>query len=405
MSFTGLIRTYLVAIALLPPVLMMAVVYFYSERQQELAYRQRAAEDLQKLVRYRSLFRQELVGTLERVLASSWFILSVHAVRSGGVGAISVDAQQFDLDFLELLDSSNIVLGSSHRPGLVGEKMELYDALDPSEQVVLQETVEYDIKGRHAALTGLAVGEQEFRLYGGLYLSRRFQPTANQIVRGTTAVIYSDDPGGESRRFSGMEFGSLYQSENTYEAVLSGGGEIGFHMIARFEPTEMTPVFNSFMNVVGLVALVSVLGAIALGVYISGRARREIDNLVDAFTRVAAGDLSTAVMAYEEGEFAQLADSFSEMMQKLRDSQNKLATSEKIAAWQTMARKIAHEIKNPLTPIGISVDDLRRSHQQKLPHFDQTVESSTRMIRSEVDRLCRLLDQFESFARMIPPVI
>jgi nitrogen fixation/metabolism regulation signal transduction histidine kinase len=142
---------------------------------------------------------------------------------------------------------------------------------------------------------------------------------------------------------------------------------------------------------------------VGLGICVSSRARREFDNLIDAFARVSGGDLSTAVMSYTEGEFAHLADSFSEMTQKLKRSQTQLATAERIAAWQAMARKIAHEIKNPLTPIGISADDLRRSYQENLPGFADTLDRNTRTIRSEVNRLTRLLDEFVSFARMRPP--
>jgi two-component system nitrogen regulation sensor histidine kinase NtrY len=151
------------------------------------------------------------------------------------------------------------------------------------------------------------------------------------------------------------------------------------------------------------VALGSVAVAVLLGFYISARSKREMDNLVEAFGKVAAGDMNTTVMAYSEDEFAKLADSFSEMMQKLRDSQTKLATTEKIAAWQAMARKIAHEIKNPLTPIGISAEDLRRSYREKLPGFDQTLDQNTRMIKTEVDRLGKLLSEFVAFARMRAP--
>ena len=71
----------------------------------------------------------------------------------------------------------------------------------------------------------------------------------------------------------------------------------------------------------GTGALASVLAAVALGIFISVRTRREFHNLVDAFDRVAGGDLNTTVMAYSEGEFSQLADSFSEMTRKLRLSQ------------------------------------------------------------------------------------
>jgi len=176
-----------------------------------------------------------------------------------------------------------------------------------------------------------------------------------------------------------------------------------YSVLAKFYPPNQSASMASFTQAISLVALASVLAAVVLGVFISIRTRREFDNLVEAFGKVASGNLNTTVMAYSEGEFSHLADSFSEMTRKLRLSQERLATSEKIAAWQAMARKIAHEIKNPLTPIGLSADDLRRSYQERLPGFDQTLDTNTRLIRSEVNRLTRLLDEFVAFARMKPP--
>jgi nitrogen fixation/metabolism regulation signal transduction histidine kinase len=93
------------------------------------------------------------------------------------------------------------------------------------------------------------------------------------------------------------------------------------------------------------------------------------------------------------------------MVTNLKGTQKKLATSEKIAAWKIVGQKVAHEIKNPLTPIAISVDDLRKSYSEKLPNFDKTLNETTSTIKQELTRLTKLLEQFVSFARMNPPKI
>lgn len=124
---------------------------------------------------------------------------------------------------------------------------------------------------------------------------------------------------------------------------------------------------------------------------------------MQASERVAAGDFSKPVMAYQEGEFSQLADALTDMMTKLKKVRRELITAEQIAAWQVVGRKVAHEIKNPLTPIEISIDDLRRSYQEKLPDFDTILNETTRTIKSEINRVTMLLDEFVSFARMTAP--
>jgi two-component system nitrogen regulation sensor histidine kinase NtrY len=93
------------------------------------------------------------------------------------------------------------------------------------------------------------------------------------------------------------------------------------------------------------------------------------------------------------------------MKSKLKQTQIKLVTTEKIAAWKAIGQKIAHEVKNPLTPIAISIDDLKRSYHEKLPDFDRTLDETTSVIKTEINRLTKLLDQFVNFARMAPPVV
>jgi signal transduction histidine kinase len=405
MTFAGRIRLYLVAIALLPPVLMMVVVYFYSAQQEEIRYRQDASTDLIKLDNYRRQFDEDLTTTINEVTSHSWFERSVRLAGRGRASQISFDdLLGFDLDFCELLDSTGTVVASAHRPGLVGTVVVF--AHEETDGTPLYETVEYDVAGRHAALSGFGPTVDGFRVNGGRYLETIFVPVSSQLIRGRITTTFADGDEAQSiRPVAATDSAQLYRSGEALQAQLVGRNTSPFTLTVEFIPPDESAVFSSFIDVVTIVALVSVLAAIGLGLYISGRARREFENLIDAFARVAKGDLNTPVMAYSEGEFSNLADSFSAMTQKLRRSQQQLATTEKIAAWQAMARKIAHEIKNPLTPIGISASDLRRSYAEKLPGFDQTLDKSTRMINSEVNRLSKLLDEFVSFARMKPPEI
>ncbi len=403
MSFTSRIRLILIAVALLPPVLMMMVVYTYSSRQEETRYREAAAADLSKLLEYRLQLQDQLGTALENAVQSNWFERSVKLIERNKAAQVTfADARGFGLDFYEIADSTGRIVASAERPGLIGEILEqTYKSLagDSTRQ---WQTVEYDIEGAHAAVTGTRKGINSYYLYGGYYLERRFIPTAEKLLRGRIEIAIVQDTMGSSRQ-SDATSGTMYRERDTLQAVLLADSQAGYSVLAKFEPPDKSAAMASFTNAISLVALASVLAAVALGIFISVRMRREFENLMGAFGRVASGDLDTTVMAYSEGEFSHLADSFSEMTRKLRLSQERLATTEKIAAWQSMARKIAHEIKNPLTPIGLSADDLRRSYQERLPGFDQTLDTSTRLIKSEVNRLTRLLDEFVAFARMKPP--
>src|SRR6185503_15743989 len=91
------------------------------------------------------------------------------------------------------------------------------------------------------------------------------------------------------------------------------------------------------------------------------------------------------------------------MRADLRGYRDRLRTSERHAAWSQMARQVAHEVKNPLTPIAVSVADLRRSFEQKRPDFPQILDQAVRTIGEEVESLKRLLQSFSELGRMPEP--
>ena len=402
MTFTGRIRIYLIIAAVLPPLLVMSVIYFHSVRQLEASDRQQAFKNLQKFEAFNGSFQKELRANIDELLASQDLAKAVRALKSGRIGRVELDPRPFGLDFMEILDTNYRVLATYHRPGLLGEKIQRDFDSDRFDTAGCLETVEYDIEGPHAAFAFVRRIDENMFLYTGRYLDFRLQQQLAGLLDAEVRIYIDVDTPSV---YTGFKREVLYETDGTYQAVLAGGTAFDFFLVAVFASGVEKPIFLSLLKVTGAVALFSVIVAVGLGMFITGRAKREIDNLVQATSRVADGDFSTPVMAYEEGEFSQLADSFTDMMVKLKALQKELATTEKIAAWQIMGRKIAHEIKNPLTPIAISADDLRRSYHEQLPQFDRTLEETTATIKSEVNRMTKLLDQFVSFARMGAPVI
>jgi nitrogen fixation/metabolism regulation signal transduction histidine kinase len=91
------------------------------------------------------------------------------------------------------------------------------------------------------------------------------------------------------------------------------------------------------------------------------------------------------------------------MTAELAQSRTRLAQAERIAAWREVARRLAHEIKNPLTPIAMSVETLRDALERRRPDFPEIFEEGTRAISDEVRRLKRIVDEFSRFARLPAP--
>ncbi|UCC44635.1 MAG: HAMP domain-containing protein [Candidatus Zixiibacteriota bacterium] len=404
MNFTLRIRLYLLLVALVPPLTVLLALYLHSAQELENMAGRQMQERLLRGSILVSTLQSDIRFNLDELSRSEAIQSAVLTLRRNQwVSTGEIDVSLSGLDFFEILDSNNVVLTSYHRPGLIGERPE--GLLSPGtilpDQAIA--SVEYDVTGRHAALTYLSTVSNNFRLYAGGYLTDARLERWSDLIDTDLSLVFVEDSSAWSDRLSRMARAQLYQSDDGFEAILAGSADAGYYLVADFRPPDRGPLLGSLMTIAGSVALASVIIAVLLGIYISGRAKREVDNLLSATARVAEGDFNTPVMAYEEGEFAQLADSVSEMMTRLKESQRKLITSEKIAAWEAVGRKIAHEIKNPLTPISISTDDIRRSYAEKLPDFEKTLADNCSMIKDELARLTRLLDEFVGFARMRPP--
>ena len=141
-----------------------------------------------------------------------------------------------------------------------------------------------------------------------------------------------------------------------------------------------------------------------IALWISSAMAREITEpvrkLVAGTREVATGNLDYQVNIEARDELGMLADSFNQMTVKLRSYAEELRQAEKSAAWREVAQKLAHEIKNPLTPIQLSAERLKRRYHSNREGYDEILEECTQTIVDEVERLRKLLDEFSRLARM-----
>jgi nitrogen fixation/metabolism regulation signal transduction histidine kinase len=130
---------------------------------------------------------------------------------------------------------------------------------------------------------------------------------------------------------------------------------------------------------------------------------RPIVNLEEATRRVAEGDFSFRILARSGDELSLLVSSFNRMVSELERSRLKIMQTEKITAWQEIAQQLAHEIKNPLTPIKLSAQRILRKYQNAPEELGDVLEPGVRSIIREVDSLNHLLQEFRDFARLPNP--
>ncbi|MDC0344474.1 ATP-binding protein, partial [Pelagibacteraceae bacterium] len=136
------------------------------------------------------------------------------------------------------------------------------------------------------------------------------------------------------------------------------------------------------------------------------RLTKPIVNLIKASEDISKGELDTKVKEDEtDEEFKILNKNFNNMINRLKKQQDKLLLSERYSAWESVARKLAHEIKNPLTPIQLSIDSLQEKYSKKISSGQKDFISYLETINRQIKDIENLVNEFSSFARMPSPII
>jgi two-component system, NtrC family, nitrogen regulation sensor histidine kinase NtrY len=143
----------------------------------------------------------------------------------------------------------------------------------------------------------------------------------------------------------------------------------------------------------------------AIAITFASRLTKPIINLIDASDSISKGALDVKVPDIEvDEEFKQLNENFNSMIDRLKKQQDKLLTNERYEAWESVARKLAHEIKNPLTPIQLSIDRLREKYSFQISNNKKDFEQYLETINRQIKDIENLVNEFSSFARMPRPI-
>jgi nitrogen fixation/metabolism regulation signal transduction histidine kinase len=205
-------------------------------------------------------------------------------------------------------------------------------------------------------------------------------------------------------------------------AALPGGGalECAFLVEARWfadldETRELAEAYEgaarlrpqierSYVRAFAVILLAWALLAGLVGATIARRTTRRVGELVAATRRLARGDLDVQVAAGRgDDELARLARSFNAMVREVREGRDRIVYLEKISGWQEVARRLAHEIKNPLTPIQLAFSQLEarwRARAGEDPAMDRLVSDTGEIVREEIATLGRLVEEFSAFAKL-----
>ncbi len=211
----------------------------------------------------------------------------------------------------------------------------------------------------------------------------------------TNSVVLGKNFFKDSERIGEVEYVVGYRPlfiNNQFVAVLSVPA-----LYRQSEIDEELAQRNAFT--LGAYAAVLIF-IVTVGLILANRLSKPLRELSDAAKVIGHGNLDIQLTAKSDDEVGKLVRSFNEMAKELKAGRENLAQAERELAWKEMAKQVAHEIKNPLTPIKLSVQHLQRAYKDGVKDFGGMLEKVTQTVVEQIDVLSRIASEFSNFARM-----
>ena len=210
----------------------------------------------------------------------------------------------------------------------------------------------------------------------------------------TTLVALPPAPGATEPRVLELTFGISREIYANFLALREATEKE--HDLDRVLPLILPRIVRGL----GIALLAVLVIATVLGLGVARRATGRVAALRDAAHRVGAGDLSVRVAPRGNDELDELARAFDVMVAELGDARSRLGYLQKVSAWQEVARRLAHEIKNPLTPIQLAVQELGSKYRGDDGEFRRLLATAQEILNEEVGAIRRLVDDFSAFAKL-----
>jgi nitrogen fixation/metabolism regulation signal transduction histidine kinase len=191
---------------------------------------------------------------------------------------------------------------------------------------------------------------------------------------------------------------ATFAFDRRYEKELSEAGTIhdDYTQLRNDRTGVYRPYYLAFAVILGITVVLTVV----VGFMLARPFTRRIRQLAGAIDEVAAGNLDVRVPVVGADELTDLATVFNRMLTDMQQSRARIEYLQRIGAWQEMAQRLAHEIKNPLTPIQLAVQECHRKYAGEDKRFRALLDTTLEIVEEEVGTLRRLVGNFSSFARL-----
>ena len=360
-----------------------------------------------------------------------------HADQSLYVNDANGAAQDHNLDFVEFVNFEGTVISSAQYRARVGhkndwvianrdwadstaflKKEELPDGVELSLSVVRtlaggNEKTLYIIGGRRLDQNFLASlvlpAGMRALLYrnldtafvptalteanGAVQQPERFQPLIEQIQKHPQPLVPTIHWSADAA-----------EAETFHEIPLMGRNhELLGVLLVGSSQKELVLLTRKIIRIAGIVATAALFIGFLVSLWISARITKPVEELAEGAREVAGGRWDTRIRVRGRDEIGQLARAFNDMTQTLAAQKERLVQTERVAAWRELARRLAHELRNPLFPMQITVENLQKARQLDAKQFLEVFHESTATLKAELANLNTIVGRFSDFSKMPSP--
>jgi signal transduction histidine kinase len=343
-------------------------------------------------------------------------------------------AENQRLDYLEFADDRGTIISSAQWPAKFGYKEPLATTNVRSTPFLKEEETPPGSSLGLFAIRTVSAGDRKVYVIGGIRLDRNFLATV-ELPAGMRVMLYEnldrtankfteshlitannlppdadklrplvEQVQRDARESSAIVHWSSGGDETVNAIPLTGENNQLLGILLVGSSRQIYADLRSQIRSAALLAAgAGLLLAVLLTSWAAARVTRPVEELAHAAHEVAGGNWNVRVAATSNDEIGELADSFNHMTRELLDQRERLVQSERVAAWRELARRLAHELKNPLFPLQLTVENLLRARELGQQQFDETFRESASTLLSEISNLKTIISRFSEFSQMPQP--
>lgn len=379
----------------------------------------------------------ELIANSEQTIHMAIDLARPNADSSIFVHDANGAAQTYNLEFVEFVNSDGALISSVQYPARVGYKVDWVTgkAWDSTGAFLKRDELPDGAAVSLSAVRTYSVGDKPVYIIGGRRLDQNFLASL-VLPTGMRALLYRNlDPGFVAASLTDAngpvpqadQFQSLIETfqkqshpemlvktiqwtsdaasaESFHAMPLTGrNNELLGVLLLGSPQRELVLLRRQILKTAAIVALAAICIGLLLSLWVSKRITRPVEELANGAREVASGRWDTQIDVQGSAEVGQLAEAFNHMTRTLASQKEKLVQTERVAAWRELARRLAHELRNPLFPLQITVENLQRARQLGPAQFQEVFSEATATLKAELSNLNTIVGRFSDFSKMPAP--